>query len=223
MPLGVGRTLSDVAEIINKLWGSDTRGGRLFPGLVARVPRAIALAPDGLSSVVFPSLLSIREDDPKYRDWAYAVYLASLDEDLVAIRAGGPKSTYQPGFQTTTYPCDLLWGPGQRDELRSRLDRFDDDALCDEVEYLDRVFVIRLAGEKPDAARSPADFEALRDAEGAWYVVRADHPLDAWSHVRDHRGKPVSELKGGHCPDCPVRELGRFGSHAETKSYLQAR
>ena len=43
MPVGVGRTVADIAEIINKLWGSDTPGGRLFPHPIARTPRVIAV------------------------------------------------------------------------------------------------------------------------------------------------------------------------------------
>jgi hypothetical protein len=47
MPVDSARTLRDVAETINKLWGHDTPGGRLFPAPVARQPRVAAVAPDG--------------------------------------------------------------------------------------------------------------------------------------------------------------------------------
>ena len=47
MPVDSARTLCDVAEVINKLWGHDTPGGRLFPAPLARSPMVAAVAPDG--------------------------------------------------------------------------------------------------------------------------------------------------------------------------------
>jgi hypothetical protein len=221
MPVGVGRTLSHVAEIINKLWGVDTPGGRLSLDRRYVFPQAIALAPDGRSSVEFPSLLSVREDDPKFRDWIYTIYLASPDEGLVRVGGNGPKATHRPGFETTMFPCELLWGPGPRDELIPQLDRFEDESLCDDLEYLDRVFVIRIDGDRPDDARSPKQFYASLEKTGVWHVVRADHPLDAWCHVRDHLDRPVGEPADGRCPDCPVTELGRFESREDTVRCLE--
>jgi hypothetical protein len=134
----------------------------------------------------------------------------------VALGGGGPKSAHQLGFQKTMYPCELLCGPGTREELIGQLDLFEGDTLCDEVEYLDRVFAIRVQGDEIDDPRSPIDFEACREEEGCWYLIRADHPLDAWCHVRDHRLEKPDSRKEGHCSDCPVTELGRFDSRVET-------
>ena len=221
MPLSVGRSLSDVAEIINKLWGSDTQGGRLFPGPVARVPRVIALAPSGLSSVEFPSLLSVREDDPKYRDWNYSLFLATPNEQLVELHSGGPRATHQAGFQNTMYPCDLLWGPGPREELADELDRLEDVSLCDEVKYLDRVFVIRVDGERSDDARSPEEFNVSTEQNGVWHVTRADHPRTAWCHIRDKHAQDIARSQPVACLDCAVTDIGRFGSREETTHCLQ--
>jgi hypothetical protein len=221
MPVDAGHAVSNAAEIINKLWGVDTPGGRLFPGPIARVPRAIALAPDGFSTVEFPTLLGVREDDPKYREWVYMIYLGALDECLVRVGGGGPKPSHRPGFQTTLYPCELLWGPGSRNELISQVDRFEDATLYDEVEYLDRVFVIRVVGDRPDDARSPEDFIASSETGGVWHIIRADHPLQAWCHVRDHPDPPLSDMKDGYCPACPVTELGRFTSRTDAEKCLQ--
>lgn len=112
-------------------------------------------------------------------------------------------------------------GPGPRDELIPQLDRFEDESLSDHLEYLDRVFVIRIDGDRPDDARSPEQFNASPEKTGVWHVTRADHPLDAWCHVRDHRDKPVGELADGRCPDCPVTELGRFESREDTVRCLE--
>jgi hypothetical protein len=57
----------------------------------------------------------------------------------------------------------------------------------DEVEYPDRVFVIRIDGDQPDYARSPEEFATSTEQTGTWFIIRADHPLDAWNHIRYHR------------------------------------
>lgn len=36
MPPSVFRFLRDLTEIVNRLWGHDTEGGRLFPGPITR-------------------------------------------------------------------------------------------------------------------------------------------------------------------------------------------
>jgi hypothetical protein len=40
-PPDAARTLCRVAEYINKLWGADTPGGRVFPGPIAAKPRTV--------------------------------------------------------------------------------------------------------------------------------------------------------------------------------------
>ena len=215
-PVDAARTLCRIAEYINKLWGADTPGGRTFPETVARVPRLAALSADGRRFVTFPSVRSVRERDPSVEAGTFAVYLASPVEELCGI--GGPTLhfSHRPGFQCTSLPCDLLWGPGPLAELLPDLDRYEDDALNDRVQHLDRLFVIRVNGETVDLPRSPADFAAAEEAEGEWHVIRADYPNDALWHVRQHRDKAPSDLRDGRCPECPVTELGRFHDRAGT-------
>ncbi len=151
----------------------------------------------------------------------FAVYLASPLEDLCGI--GGPTLhfSHRPGFQCTSLPCELLWGPGPLPELLSDLARYEDDALNDQVPHLDRLFIIRVDGEKIDLPRSSADFFVSHETEGEWYAIRADYPNDALRHARDHRDKPPSHLNDGRCPDCPVTELGRFHDRVSTTECLE--
>lgn len=209
MPPSVFRFLRDLTEIVNRLWGHDTEGGRLFPGPIARCARVAALAPDGRGSVTFSSLAQVRTTDRA--DWTYAVYLAAAEEDLTTIGAstpGGIGFTYRPGFQTTNYPARLLWGPGARDELIARLDQFSDESPTDEVPFLDRIFYIRVttAGgiELPRDRRDVLDTETDDDS-AIWHVLRTDFPLDAFVLIRnrEHASEPdsarraiVAELRG---------------------------
>jgi hypothetical protein len=108
MPPNVFRFLRDLTEIVNRLWGQDTAGGRLFPGPIARWDRAAALAPGGRGSTSFSSLAQIRAATDQ-ADWTYAVYLAAAEEDLTTIGAptpGGIGFAHVPGFQMTTYPAN---------------------------------------------------------------------------------------------------------------------
>jgi hypothetical protein len=220
-PPDAARTLCRVAEFINKLWGADTPGGRTFPAPVERVPRAAAMSADGKRCVTFPSVRSLRAGDPSFEGGTFAVYLASPIEDLCGIGGSRLRFSHRSGFQCTSLPCELLWGPGPLYELLPELDRYEDRTLNDQVQHLDRLFVIRVDGDEIDLPRSPADFFASGEIEGAWHVVRADYPNDALRHVREHRDKSPSGLNGGRCPDCPVTELGRFHDRGSTAKSLE--
>jgi hypothetical protein len=201
MPPSVIRFLSDLAEIVNRLWGLDTEGGRLFPGPVSRWARAAAVAPDGQASLVFSSLSQVRLDAHR-EGWRFCVYLASRDEELVTV--GGPHGTgigfaHVPGYQTTRYPTELLWGPGSGDDLVADLGTFSDEHAVDQVEFLDRTFYIRetkAGGLAYPRGRHDVLAAELGDASADWFVVRADFPMDAFGIVRDRERTPESEPAG---------------------------
>jgi hypothetical protein len=213
-PVDAARTLCRVAEFINKLWGIDTPGGRTFPAPVARVPRIAAMSADGRRCVTFPSVRSLRAGDPSFEDGTFAVYLASPLEDLCGISGPMLRFSHRTGFQCTSLPCELLWGPGPLAELLPELAHYEDEALNDRVQYIDRLFVIRVDGNAIDLPRSPADFLASEGIEGEWHVIRADYPNDALWHVREHRDTPSRDRHDGRCLDCPITELGRFRDRA---------
>ncbi len=47
----------------------------------------------------------------------------------------------------TTYPVELLWGPGRWDYLEASLSQFSDDAPLDQVFFFDRIFYVRVTPE----------------------------------------------------------------------------
>jgi len=198
MPPNVYRFLRDLTEIVKRLWGEDTEGGRLFPGPIAWWARVAALSSDARASLTFSSLAQIRGETDR-ADWTYNVYLAAAEEDLIRIGAktpGGLGFTYVPGFQMTTYPAELLWGPGRWDELVASIGRFSDDSPVDQVSFLDRVFYIRAT---PDGGiefpRDGHDVLAtgLDDDLATWHVIRADFPMDAFVFIRDREHVPDPE------------------------------
>lgn len=89
MPPNVFRFLRDVAEIINRLWGHDTEGGRLFPTPIGRWARAAAISPDRTASLTFGMVASVRAESGRH-DWTYAVYLTARDEELTTTDATYP-------------------------------------------------------------------------------------------------------------------------------------
>ena len=216
MPPESVRTLRDVTEIVNKLWGHDSVGGRLYPPPVRREARVAALAPDGERAVTYSSLERVRIADE--RDWTFAVFLASPDEELVDFRLGGAgyQFVHEPGVEKTHFPVTQLLGPSSWTETVAALDDFAE--LTDEVRLHDRLFFIR-AGESiewPDWPRSPSDLLAL-DGDGEaerWYAIVADHALDAWGHVRTH-GDPGPERDT--CRKCAARVVARVDSRSAAR------
>jgi hypothetical protein len=206
MPVDSARTLRDVAETINKLWGHDTPGGRLFPGPVARQPRVASVAPDGSGGCEM-RLDQVPDADECERVWNFAVFLAVEGDELIAAGRGGVGFTHRPGFQTTRFPCEMIW-QGSWKELTQAIEQGSFAGLDDTTDHLDRLFLIRVGQGQTDLARSPADMLALEaQPRGGWYAITADAPLDAWVHVRDHE----PDVAGGRefCPECLVHIVAR--------------
>jgi hypothetical protein len=203
MPPDAFRTLRDTAEIINRLWGHDTEGGRLFPAPTPRRYRCAAISSDGTHAMTFGSLPVVPlETDTN--GWTYAVYLATDGEDLTSWDASGrQRFTHEPGFQLTALPVELAWGPGSHSELVRALPPFVVDGPVDHVDYLDRVFFIRTLGDDVELPRNASDVVAFSPSreEAVWHVIRADYPADAFVFVRDrHDERPdvqanVSRMK----------------------------
>lgn len=209
MPPQSARTITDVAEAINKLWGHDTPGGRLFPSPMERQPRAVALAPDR-SAATEMRLDQVRAIAGMQRDWLYTVFLAVDDERLIEIGKDGLRFAHRPGFQETDFPCEQLWQGSWRD-LVDAIDAGAFSSSADTVQHLDRLFFIHANGDAIDHARSPSDLLELDEPpEGRWYAVIADSPLDAWAHVSDHEQTQTTVY-----PDCFARIKGRFDTAAD--------
>ena len=211
--------LDDVAEIINKLWGHDTPGGRLFPGPVAREAIVAAISPDRnrATQMRLDQVAGIGED---MCDWTCDVFLAAPSDDLIGFAPGELDLAFRSTFQMTTYPCERLWS-GTWQELESAVELRAITPRADTIDHLDRLFFIRVGENGIDFPRSHGDLVALDIApEGRWLAVIADFPLDAWGHVRDHEPDGCGTFET--CSECFVRVEGRFASSAEALAHARA-
>jgi hypothetical protein len=189
MPVDSARTISDAAETINQLWGSSTPGGRLYPAPVRREIQTVAWNTGGS---VMSGLASL-PPDPQFADWTCVVVRAVLHDDGLA--------RFDALYETTTYPCDLLWGPGSWDDAAAWLKQA--QPASDEVDVLDRLFLIQHHEGRIYLPRSLDVAAGLTGDErhGMWYFIRADFPSDAIGHARALiAGQCLSQ--DGPCPRC---------------------
>jgi hypothetical protein len=132
--------IADVTYIIRQLWGapSGTTVCR-YPLLLAWTDTCVSLAmlPPGENSTCVVVLAD--PDDPDLFD-------------------------YDSRFESTHRPCELLWGPaGQADALHWLADH---NPEPDQVETIDRLFLIQYRGDRLILPRSPAVAAALGSGEG---------------------------------------------------------
>ena len=194
-PVESARTISDAAEIINHLWGSSTPGGHLYPAPIRRVIQIVAWGPGG-SVMSGPASCP---PDSQFADWTCVL--------VRAVRHDEGLSRLDALYETTTYPCDLLWGPGTWDDACAWLQR--EQPPEDEVDVLDRLFLFQRHQGRISLPRSPYAAAALADEErhGTWYLIRADYPSDALRHARAvATGQCAPET--GPCANCPADSVG---------------
>jgi len=197
MPVEAARTISDTAEIINHLWGASTPGGRLYPAPIRREIQAVAWGPDG---TVTSGLASAFPANQEHAEWTYVLVLAVLhDEGLMRFDAQ---------YETTTYPCDLLWGPGTWRDATVWLK--DEQPVEDEVDGLDRLFLIQYDEHHLHLPRRPDVAASLGEDQrrGQWYLVRADFPLDTFGHIRHVVTEGPSSSGAGPCEQCAAETVG---------------
>jgi hypothetical protein len=205
-PPSVARGLCQIAEYINMLWGHPSPDGPTFKTRVHRRPRVVGISPTGEASV------ELRPDQVatlavEYRDYIFTVLLAADEEMHLTQPATGPNAdlelTYKAGFQGTQWPCEQLF-VGDWMGLNDAVKAGTFDEAEDDVERLDRVFLVRECEGNIDHPRSPEDLLALNgDLAGRWWSIVADGPWDSYAHVRDHRHVDIDE-EDGTCPECFV-------------------
>lgn len=165
MPNNSARDIHDVAEVINRLWGSPTPGGRLYPD-PAPIRREM-VAVGWVGEREGRSLVQLRPDQiparaaVDARPWTYLVLLAVPDDRGV--------EEFDARYELTGLPCDLLWGPGGGDDAVTWWKSANVEE--DEVEYLDRLFAIRVDEGKVHLAQHPAIVLSLtKDRRGGeWH------------------------------------------------------
>lgn len=200
-PVDAARDISDAAEIINQLWGSATSGGHLYPAPMRRQVQVVAWSP----GKVLTGLVGAGLPADEYPGWTCVL--------LRAVVHDGSLDRFDAQYETTAYPCDLLWGPGSWQEASLWLEDQPHDE--DEVEVLDRLFLFQHDQDRLYLPRNPDVAAGLgeEDRQGAWYLIRADFPDDAIGHAR---GIVLGQCKSaaGPCDQCAAESIG-VGSWAE--------
>jgi hypothetical protein len=128
MPPDSIRTIRDIAEIINRLWGHSTPGGHLYPAPLEREILAIAWA-GGIHEVMRAYQLGTFQ---KAGDWECVIVRAVWDD--------GGIWDFNAQYERTNFPAELLWGPGSPEDALAWLNEASPDG--DTTEYLDRLFAV---------------------------------------------------------------------------------
>jgi len=216
-PVEAALTLSDLAEIINHLWGVATPGGRLYPAPLRRDVVVVAwdaagtqlqmgLA-DELATAALPAVDPIV--DPADASWRAVIVRAVFCADRGIADPG--LRAFDSRHEVTQYPADLLWGPGSLTAAAAWTSEHHPGP--DECDYLDRIFVVRHDGVDLYWPMRPSVAAALPHADrpGHWYAIKADHPNDAYHHVRTLI-TATGCARRGPCRQCPAETLrvGRY-------------
>ena len=209
-PIGSARAINDVAEIINRLWGALTPGGRLYPSPIEREVLVIASAPTDLGPKTATMRAEHLPDFEEPGDWQCVV--------VRAVRTDAYLPWFDPRFETQ-FPSEQLWGP---DSIASTMVWLHEKRpTSDFVEYLDRPFLLRSDGPNLERPRRPEVAAALPAEErvGEWYLVKADNPGWATVHVGHvmHGEDGCPEM--GECKACAA-EIVAHGSWAEVEKYV---
>lgn len=188
-------SIQQVAEILNRLWGMWTPGGRIFP---APMERRI-MFPCWDSSTQTISVTRAEQMEmfkPDRQGWQFLAVLGyEHDQSLWYFDAD---------FEVSSLPSDLLWGPGSWDEAVTWLASA--QVVPDVVEHTDRLFALRLDGQHVDLPRNLNQLAGLvREArKGKWLLCKADFPGDAFGHARAIASGLNGHPKTGFCRACGV-------------------
>lgn len=197
MPVDSARAIRDLAEIINRLWGAITPGGRLYPGPVRRDVIAVGWSANGESLVrAHAQHLAVPDD----RDIEHFVLVRAFIDDPHLW-------DFNARLETTHFPSEYLWGPGSQEDALAWLQAVQPQP--DEVDYLDRLFLIRASDDRGNQPYRPEACAALSADQriGTWHLVLADHPADALLHVRKLRDGTQGCAADGPCASCPAQSV----------------
>lgn len=217
MPTDSARAIHDIAEIINRLWGAATPGGRLYPASIRREVQLVGWSPSGavmVSQVGVPGdgetlepqaaveeiQSAVPGPDP-VDDWTWVLVRTAVhDEGLMR---------YDSLFEVTVYPCELLWGPGGIRDAVAWTEQ--ERPQGDEIEVLDRLFLVQYDGDRLYLPRRPEVALGLDESEraGTWSLIRADSPIEAFMHARNTAVKGSGCSRKGACAQCAVETIRR--------------
>ena len=199
MPDHAVRAIADAAHVIRQLWGapSGTSVAR-YPVLLSwtdtEVTRAVVDRPVAAGTVHGSPARPARGGNPDC-----VVVLADPDDpDLF---------DYDSRFESTSSPCDLLWGPGDLAGALEWLAVHNPEPV--KAETADRLFLLQYRGDRLSLPRSPAIAAALglRERDGTWHLIRADMPSYAFNHQRRLLAGESGHASEGECESCPVETI----------------
>ncbi len=111
-------------------------------------------------------------------------------------------------YETTSYLCDLLWGPESWQGAAAWLKEQQPEG--DEVDVLDRLFLIQHHENRVYLPRSADVAAGLNEDErhGTWFLIRADYPADVIGHTRQLAEGQSSCAPEGPCGQCAAHTVG---------------
>ena len=210
-PVESARAIRDLGEIINRLWGARTAGGRLYPAPIRRDVLVIGWSDDGESLV---RMYAAQLAEPRHPGIVHYVVVRAVADDPNLWQ-------FDARRETTRYPSEYLWGPGSYSDALAWVRSAHPQP--DEVEFLDRLFLTRQDGDTIGAPYRPEACATLAEPErdGTWHLVLADYPADAVNHLRRLVQVADECADSGPCPGCPAESL-TSGAWSDVLSAYQA-
>ena len=229
MPVDSAQAISDVAEIINQLWGAATPGGRLYPAPIRREVQLVGWSPRGN---VMAGQVGLSRDGQSLGPQAAAEQIHSAvprgdpvdDWTWVLVRAVPHDEglmRFDSLFEVTAYPCELLAGPASTGDAAAWAER--ELPQGDTVDVLDRLFLVQYHGDRLYLPRCPEIALGLADSEraGTWSLIRADSAAEAFTHARNVVIGGSGCSRRGPCQQCAVETMRR-GTWKEVAAALTA-
>jgi len=194
MPHDAEAEIADLAAIINRLWGAPSGAPQ------ARELMIVAWDQRGVMWGRADGFDSAPLAEP-----ATCVVVLAIPHDL-GVR-GTDLGSYDSLYETTATPAQYLWGPGDIPGALGWLQAVHPSG--DEIQVLDRLFALRFDNSRLYVPQSLPVAAGLSPAQttGSWYLIRADSPVDAFSHQRQLLAGVDGHSGSGHC-ECPVETLG---------------
>jgi hypothetical protein len=192
-PADAASAISDLAEIINHLWGSPTPGGRLYPAPAGRAvvhlmwhERTAEVRAYPLQTTPVPGGQETRSRNGMRRGAARRTETDQAEEGWTHLLVRGAPDDwdllhFDARYQTGRIPAEWLWGPGTLPAALDWLAR--EQPPGDEVDVLDQIFLFRYHACLLYLPRSPGQAASVTDPEkpGTWYLLKADSPEHAGS------------------------------------------
>ncbi len=220
-PVDAARAINDIAEIINHLWGVETPGGRLYPSPLKRIVQVIS---EGTAGSSIGGIEDIDELNEEYASRCLIIKAVENVRFWSFWNLSEIHDLFQGNYEITDFPCMLIWGPGNLEETKKVLIENGYHWCEDQVDYIDRIFLIRTYNNNIDFPIDHKNSMTIGEdkRDGEWYMIKADYPSDAMIHVSlSFQNKDHSDI--GRCKICGVETLGFNMSWEEAQKKITMR